>query len=65
MDVPHAAPGWSQQPNAQAPAFNPQAAIGARVAGENAVEHLKIPAPRPLIDPKLVYRPEKMPEAPE
>lgn len=65
MDIPHAAPGWSQTPNATAPVVNPQMMIGAKMAGENAVAPLTIPAPRPHVDPKLVYRPEKMPEAPE
>jgi hypothetical protein len=64
-NIPHAAPGWSQTPNAQAPIVNPQATIGASVQGENALSGLKIPAPRPLIDPKLVYRPKTLPEAPE
>lgn len=81
MDIPHAAPGWSQTPDAKAPVVNPQMTIGSKHAGENAAAkafgltdegrmpssdgHVGIPKPRPSIDPKLVYRPTEMPSAPE
>lgn len=81
MDVPHAAPGWSQAPDAKAPSINPGTMINSKVAGENAPArlfglqdegrlpqsdgHVAIPKPVPQIDPKLVYRPTEMPEAPE
>jgi len=73
--VPHAAPGFSQVQGAAVPRVDPQAAIGgSTVQGENAVTSTfgasvegrvqHIPQPRPVIDPKLVYRPAEMPDAP-
>ncbi len=70
QDVPHAAPGFSQAKDARVPVVDPSAALGgSTVQGENAVSaswgESGLPAPRPLIDPKLVYRPAEMPSAPE
>jgi hypothetical protein len=75
-DVPHAQPGFSRGEGASIPTVDPSAAIGgSTVQGENAPARLfgmgaegrvsGIPKPRPLIDPKLVYRPSEMPGAPE
>jgi hypothetical protein len=75
-EVPHAAPGFSRTEGANVPKFDPQAGIGgSTVQGENAAARIfgtnedgrvkAIPRPRPIIDPKLVYRPSEMPSAPE
>jgi hypothetical protein len=75
-DVPHAAAGFSQTEGAHIPVVDPQASIGgsttqgenaaARVFGVNEDGSVKgIPRPRPIIDPKLVYRPTEMPSAPD
>ncbi len=53
MEVPHAAPGWSQRGEA-APSFNPQAAMSTQVQGENAV--MKLPAPQPVVGKGHSYR---------
>lgn len=75
-NVPHAAAGFSQVQGSQVPVVDPSAAIGgSTVQGENAPARFfgtseqgrvqQIPRPRPIIDPKLVYRPSEMPSAPE